>query len=418
MLEDVNEWVASDDCTRFEMPEQTQTKCQQYNAGLRKGLHSDANTHNAVDDGFVFCARLSFHDIGVTLFHRQGQGRCSIGYQIQPQQLDGCQRSRKACQRRQEDDHDLSHIGRKQEEDEFTDITVDDATLLDGRDDAGVVVISQYHVGGLFSNIRAGDAHRHTNIGTFDGRGIVDAVTGHGDYFVMGLQRVHNAHLVLRGDTRKYIDGFDLLPERLICHLIKFCTGDDFLLRFHQTNRFGNRAGRLGVIASDHNGADTSLASHSQGFTDFGARRVDHADQPGKDQVVFNVLWSQFFGDFFDNFVSHSDHTQGFASHLVVGNTDALAHTIRHLGLLIIVGLVLRAEFEHHIRCAFDSHYVPVFDQIICLEGGEIFRLRIEHFMDGSHTFAHRIKRDFLYAWIIFAQFLVLFVCLRSSNYD
>jgi hypothetical protein len=43
----------------------------------------------------------------------------------------------------------------------------------------GEVVISQYHVSSKLGDIRAA-AHRHTNIGLFQGRCIIHAVTGLG----------------------------------------------------------------------------------------------------------------------------------------------------------------------------------------------------------------------------------------------
>ena len=102
---------------------------------------------------------------------------------------------------RQEDDGDLGHIAGQQVIDELADVAVNDAPLLDGRDDAGVIVIGQHHVGGFLGHIRAGDAHRHANIRAFDGRGVVDAVTGHGDDLVVGPQGIDDAHLMLGRDA-------------------------------------------------------------------------------------------------------------------------------------------------------------------------------------------------------------------------
>ena len=77
-------------------------------------------------------------------------------------------------------------------------------------DDAGVVVVGQHHVGGLLGHIGAGDAHGHADIGALDGGRVVDAVAGHGHHFVVGLQGIHDAHLVLGRDAGEDIRLLDL----------------------------------------------------------------------------------------------------------------------------------------------------------------------------------------------------------------
>jgi hypothetical protein len=109
--------------------------------------------------------------------------------------------SGQAGQGGQEDDHDLGHVRREQEEHELADVGVDDAALLDGRDDAGVVIIGQHHVGAFLGHIGAGDAHGHADIGALDGRCVVDAVAGHGDDLIVGAQGIDDAHLVFGRDA-------------------------------------------------------------------------------------------------------------------------------------------------------------------------------------------------------------------------
>ena len=110
-----------------------------------------------------------------------------------------------------EDDQDFGHVAGDQVIDELADIGVDHPTLLHGRDNADVVIVGQHHIGGFLGHIRAGDAHRDANIGALDGGCIVDPVAGHGDHLAVGLQGIHDAHLVLRRNTGKDIG---LLPPR------------------------------------------------------------------------------------------------------------------------------------------------------------------------------------------------------------
>ncbi len=170
--------------------------------------------HAAVDDRLRLGTRLLLHDIRVAFFHGQGQGGRAIGDQVEPEQLDGGQGSGQACQRGQEDDHDLGHIGGQQEEHELADVGVNDAALFHRRDDAGIVVVGEHHVGGFLGDIRAGDAHGHADVGALDGGRVVDAVAGHRDDFIVGLQGIHDAHLVLGRDAGK--------DSRILDHVLEF----------------------------------------------------------------------------------------------------------------------------------------------------------------------------------------------------
>ncbi len=125
-------------------------------------------------------------------------------------------------QRGQEDDHDLGHVGGEQEEDELADIVVDDAALLHGRDDAGIVVVRQHHVGAFFGDIGAGDAHGHADVGALDGRGVVHAVAGHGDHLSIGAQRFDDAHLVFRGDTGEHVACLHLALQLGVIQVVHF----------------------------------------------------------------------------------------------------------------------------------------------------------------------------------------------------
>src|SRR5690606_33533327 len=99
-----------------------------------------------------------------------------------------------------EDDHDFGRVAGEQEENEFADVAVNYAALLHRRDDAGVVVVGQHHVGGFFGDVGAGDAHGYADVGLLERRGVVDAVAGHGDNVAVGAQGADDAHLVFRGN--------------------------------------------------------------------------------------------------------------------------------------------------------------------------------------------------------------------------
>ena len=74
------------------------------------------------------------------------------------------------------------------------------ASLLDGGDDGGEVVVEQHQVGGLARHVGARAAHGHAD-GRLAQRGrVVDAVAGHGHDVAAAAQRRGDAQLVLGGD--------------------------------------------------------------------------------------------------------------------------------------------------------------------------------------------------------------------------
>ena len=158
--------------------------------------------------------------------------------------MDHRQRGGEPSQGGQENDHDLGHIGGEQEEDKFADVVVNDPSLFHRRYDADIVIIGQHHVGGFLGHIRAGDAHGHTDVGTLDGRCIVDPIAGHGHHFAIGLQGIHDAHLVFRGNTGKDIGTPDLGLEQVITHPVEVRAGQHLVAGVQETDGPGNRARR------------------------------------------------------------------------------------------------------------------------------------------------------------------------------
>jgi hypothetical protein len=73
-----------------------------------------------------------------------------------------------------------------------------------------------------------------------------------------------------------------------VIHFIQCRAGQNLLPWFEQTNRLGDRPRRIWVIAGDHHRPDPGLRSHLECRFDFRARRIDHPDKTGEDQVVLD----------------------------------------------------------------------------------------------------------------------------------
>ncbi len=158
-------------------------------------------------------------------------------------------------------------------------LAVDDPALLDRGDDADVVVIGQHHIRSSFGYIGAGDAHRDADIGALDRRGVIDAIAGHGDHFVIRAQGIDDAHLVLWRNPGKDSRMFHLFRQGAVVHLIQLCAGVHFVARLQQPNAFGHCPASIGIIAGDHDSAQPGAARLFQGRFYFWAGRVDHAHQ-------------------------------------------------------------------------------------------------------------------------------------------
>ncbi len=82
---------------------------------------------------------------------------------------------------------DLSDVGGDEVADELLHVVVDGATLLDGGDDGGEVVVGEDHLGGRLGHGRA-RAHGDTDLGLLQSRSVVDTVASHGRNLALALQ--------------------------------------------------------------------------------------------------------------------------------------------------------------------------------------------------------------------------------------
>jgi hypothetical protein len=89
---------------------------------------------------------------------------------------EGC---RQAHEGRPKHGEDGTDVGRQLEADELDDVLVDGSSLAHCTDDGGKVVVGKHQGGSLLGDLRAGDAHRHTDVGALERRRIIDAIARH-----------------------------------------------------------------------------------------------------------------------------------------------------------------------------------------------------------------------------------------------
>ncbi len=298
-------------------------------------MDNHPRTHLFVDDRFLGGARFLIHDIRITFFSAKRERWGAIRDQVEPQELNRRKRSKHftghvgeeqpAKESGQKDDDNLCHVARNQVIDELTDVGVNDAPLLHCRDNADIVVIREHHVSGIFGNIRARDPHGNANVCLLDGGSVVDTVAGHRHNFSIGLQCIDNANLVFRGDAREYIRLFDFNNQLLVVNFIQLGAGEHLMPWTKKTNALGNSPGCVRVVASDHQRTNAGFGGCQQGRFHFRPGRVDHADETGKDQVLFHILAVTFVGFVRYQAVSHTQNTQSSLCQFIISLGDGSA---------------------------------------------------------------------------------------------
>jgi len=148
------------------------------------------------------------------------------------------------------DEGDQRDVGREREADEALDVLVDAAPLLDGSDDGGEVVVEQHEVGHFTRHFAPALAHRDTDVGALERRRVVDPVPGHRDDFPVGLERLDEPQLVFGAHPGEDVRSPDLGAQRLFRQLVELLSGHH--LDAAHAGRLGDRPGRRGVVAGDH----------------------------------------------------------------------------------------------------------------------------------------------------------------------
>ena len=146
--------------------------------------------------------RRSVHYIRLRAFHPHAQAKQAVGQKVEPEQLQRSQRVGKPQKGKQQHGEDLTQIAGNRKFDKFPQIVIDGASFLNRGDNCGKIVIEQHHVRRFLGHVGAGDPHGDADVGPFQGRRVVDAVTGHGHYFISILQHLYDLQLVLRGNPR------------------------------------------------------------------------------------------------------------------------------------------------------------------------------------------------------------------------
>jgi len=117
---------------------------------------------------------------------------------------------------------------------------------------------------------------------SFQRRGVIDAVAGHGNRFAVSEELPGNAQLVFR--CHPGVNGYLLHPVKqgVITHGFKVTAGQHPFLSGRDTQLPADSFGGNGMVTGDHHHPHTGPFTAGNGFDDLRPGRVDHTLQTGK----------------------------------------------------------------------------------------------------------------------------------------
>ena len=135
----------------------------------------------------------ALHDILFGGFKRQGQRQGNRRDHVDPENLQRRDRQGQVKRDAHHDGASLPKARRQDVHDGLFEVVVNRAAFLHRMNDSGEIVVGQNHHSGFLGSLGPFHAHCHPDIGTFEGRGIVHPVAGHGNNAAFGLQRFNQA---------------------------------------------------------------------------------------------------------------------------------------------------------------------------------------------------------------------------------
>ncbi len=226
------------------------------------------------------------HQAGITSFSLEDQRAGRVDHQFQKGDVQRRQHQRQAQQHGQHRQTDDRHVHSKRVAHGLPKVCKRAAATVDGMNDGREVVLKQHKCCSFARHVGAVLAHRDADVRCLQRRRIVDAVARHGYHFAAVLQGLHQGQLLLWPHARENIDRRQSMRQRGGVHFGQFVTGNDLAAADACLCCDGARC--AGMIASNHDHADTGLLALRNRLWDLVAQRVGQPDQadPFEREVV------------------------------------------------------------------------------------------------------------------------------------
>ena len=273
----------------------------------------------------------------------QSDSRQGIGEQVNEQQVNCRKGDRQAQQGGIQDGEDTGHVAGEEELDGTADVGVDVTAVLHCLDDGGKVVVGEDHACSVLGHLGAGDAHGHADVGLLQGRGVVDAVAGHGDQCTPVLPGPDDADLMLRRHTGVDRDIGDKGSELLVGHGLHDSALHGLGVGGQDADLPGNGGGGDDVVAGDHDGADAGGDTVGYRLLGLLSGGVHHSDETQEVEVLL-VLQGDLGG--LQGAAAKGQHAEALVGEEAVGLLD----------LLPLLGAEAGAV-QHHVHGALGHHH-------------------------------------------------------------
>ena len=376
---------AADNVPCAEVTEMPDAVCRNGYCSQHNALIGNFKPHAVCEYAFFRIAGRTPHNVIILTFHCKRKRREAVRDKVYPKQMHGF-KYREAQERCRKDAQHLTRIGSKQELNRLADVVVNAPALFNGGNDSCKIIVRKHHIGNIFCNIRARDAHAHADIGCFDGSCIVHAVAGHCGNFASPLPCLDNAHLVFGLHAGIHRILVNIIVKLIIGHFVQLRARQRFGGIGNDSELFCNCNRRITVVTGYHDGTDPRLAAFFDGRYRFRANRVYHAGNSDVCKILFEILRRCDRGLFVPCPHCRSECTQCIIRHGFVLRKYFTAQRIRHRHDFAAVEIT-RAAFEQFIRrtlCELD--YFPVM------------------VVNGGHKLSHAVERSFRNAGVFRLQ--------------
>ena len=265
--------------------------------GNKPALHRDFGEELLIKNGAGGVPRLLVKKPVPCGLHAEGNRREGVGHKVNKEKVYRRERRGKPRQRRIEHREDSGGVAGEKEADGVFNVGVNGSAVYDGFDNGREVVVRKYHRGGVLADLRSRNAHGDADVRLFKRRGVVDAVSGHGNYGTSSLPGVYDSYFVLRRDPGIDRNLGKNFVELALAHIFKLRAAQSDVPVFENADLPCNGGGGDLVVAGYHNGADSRPGGVRYGFDRFGAGRIHHRAEPNENKVVFKAE-VEVFGNF------------------------------------------------------------------------------------------------------------------------
>mmetsp|Transcript_20653 Transcript_20653/g.58795 ORF Transcript_20653/g.58795 Transcript_20653/m.58795 type:complete len:668 (-) Transcript_20653:1876-3879(-) len=374
------------------------------------GSEGNSQEEEASDEALSDAARRLVHDTILGWLDGGDESEGDGADQVSVEHLDGRQRGLvETADDTEKHGKTLGVVDWGVDHEHLAQVVPHDTSFADGDNDGGEVIISEDHLGGFTGDVGSFLAHGHTHVGSLEGRGIVDTVSGHAAHFSLGLEGLDDADLVLRGGTGEDVVLLDGDLDLFVAHGVEFWSGDCAAMLFVDESEVGSDGeGGVFVVTGDHGDTDSGTVGFGDGVDAFWAWRVhdgakSHDGQPRSSAPVHEFrseLLSLLDFALWKGSAEEGEHTETVRTQ--DGNLFGPVLRVDWLGLSEESGLgLLVAQQDHavwgslHVDDIDIFHSRAVVDFVGVVDGGHELVLGTEWDLgDDRDVVLHRVDLD------------------------